>query len=190
RAVRCGGSGAHGDREGMGSGLPALRPRAGGTDSSALRDARGGWGRMRKRIALLIGFAVLASFAFAGVPGGVAASTSTPNRVVDYETITGSLNADGSLSRVRLLDDLRVYGTGSVTVTDPVATEGLRNLLGFSGPEPVGDNNVRYTINDLSGSKQFLTVSTPDRQVPLAMSVGYTLNGQSINGSDLVGKSG
>src|SRR5436309_8833832 len=128
----------------MGPGDPPERPGGRGADRSPLRDAGRGSGRMKKRIALLIGFAVLASFAFAGVPGGVAASTSTPNRVVDYETITGSLNADGSLSRVRLLDDLRVYGTGSVTVTDPVATEGLRTLLGLSRPETGGDNHVRY----------------------------------------------
>ena len=135
---------------------------------------------MKKRIALLLPFALLASFAFAGVPGSQASTPSTPNKVVDFETIAGALNADGSLARVRLLDDLRMYGTGDVTVTDPDSTNGLRNLLGYSGPTAVGTNMVRYHVSNLNGSKQFLTVSTPDRNPPLAMSVGYTLNEQSI----------
>ena len=60
--------------------------------------------RTSRRIALLIPFALLSSFAFAGVPGSASAQSNTPNRVVDFETISGSLNADGSPSRVRLLD--------------------------------------------------------------------------------------
>jgi putative membrane protein len=148
--------------------------------------------RTNKRVALLIPFALLASFAFAGLPGSAAAQSDTANKVVDYETLTGSLNSDGSISRLRLLDDLRVTGTGDVVVVDPNSTTGLRNLMGYSGPEAAGSNQVKYTINNLDGTKQFLTVSDPvGKQPPVAMSVAYTLNGQSVaSGSDLVGKTG
>jgi putative membrane protein len=147
--------------------------------------------RSNKRVALLIPFALLASFAFAGISGSVAAQTNTPNKVVDFETITGTLNTDGSLSQVRLLDDLRIYGQGNVTVTDPSSTDGLRNLMGYSGAVAQSNNTVQYTVDDLNGSKQFLTVSTPDKPPPVAMDIAYTLNGQSVaNGADLVDKSG
>src|SRR5438034_7742850 len=125
--------------------------------------------RTNRRIAMLIPCALLSSFAFAGLPGNAAAQTSEPNKVVDFETIAGALNSDGSLARVRLFDDLRIYGNGSVTVTDPNSTAGLRNLMGYSGPTVVGDNTVQYTVNDLQGSKQFLTVSDPgDAPLPVA----------------------
>ena len=148
--------------------------------------------RTNRRVAMLIPLALLASFAFAGLPGSASAqATSTPNKVVDYETIAGALNSDGSLARLRLLDDLRVYGEGNVTVTDPNSTVGLRNLMGYSGLEAQGNNTVQYNIDNLNGFKQFLTVSTPNKNPPLAVSVAYTLNGQSVaNGADLVGKTG
>ena len=95
--------------------------------------------RTNRRIALLVPFALLSSFAFAGLPGTASAQqTSTPNKIVDFETVAGSLNPDGSLSRERLLDDLRVYGTGDVTVVDQQPTAGLRNLLGYSGATAAG----------------------------------------------------
>jgi hypothetical protein len=148
--------------------------------------------RSNKRVALLIPFALLASFAFAGLPGSASAQSNTANKVVDYETLTGSLNSDGSISRLRLLDDLRVTGTGDVVVVDPNSTTGLRNLMGYSGPEAAGSNQVKYTINNLDGTKQYVTVSDPvGKQPPVAMSIAYTLNGQSVaSGSDLVGKTG
>ena len=147
--------------------------------------------RTNRRVALLIPFALLSTFAFAGVPGSASAQSSTPNKVVDFETIAGSLNSDGSLARERLIDDLRIYGQGDVTVTDPQSTNGLRNLLGYSGPVAQSNNTVRYTVNNLNGSKRFLTVSTPDKSPPIAMSIAYTLNGQSeSDGTHLVGKTG
>jgi putative membrane protein len=147
--------------------------------------------RTNRRVALLLPFALLSSFAFAGLPGSASAQTTAPAKVVDFETIAGALNADGSLARVRLLDDLRVYGTGNVTVVDPQPTTGLRNLLGYSGPTAVGGNEVRYSVHNLNGSKQFLTVSTPNKNPPVEMSIAYTLNGQSVSdGADLVGKTG
>src|SRR5436305_387027 len=87
------------------------------------------------------------------------------------------------------LDDLRVFGHGAVTVVDPSGTQDVRNLLGYSGPSVQGGNLV-YHLSNLEGSKQFLTVSTPEKQPPLAMAVQYSIDGRRISGQDLVGKSG
>src|SRR5205823_11029974 len=111
----------------------------GGTDGAPLGDARGRW-RVMRRLASALALFLTATFAFAGVPGHVAAKEITANKVIDYETIVGSLNPDGSLHRVRLLDDLRVFGHGDVTVIDPSGTNDVRNLLGYSGPEVQGGN--------------------------------------------------
>src|SRR5918912_1845529 len=110
-----------------------------------------------RRIASFVAIFLVAAFAFAGAPGHVAAAQRTPSKVFDYETIVAGLNPDGSVHRVRLLDDLRVFGRGDVTVVDPSGTNDVRNLLGYSGPDVQGDNLV-YHVNDLDGSKQFLTV--------------------------------
>jgi len=150
--------------------------------------------RTNKRVALLLPFALLASFAFAGLPGSAAAQSSTANKVVDFETMTGTLNSDGSLNTntLSLLDDLRVTGSGDVTVVDPNSTTDLRNLMGYSGPSADGTNQVKYTINNLNGTKQFLTASKPvGKAPPVALGIAYTLNGQNVaSGSDLIGKSG
>src|SRR5690242_38959 len=121
-----------------------------------------------RRIASFAALLLLAAVAFAGPAGHVAARESTPTKVIDYETIVAGLNPDGSFHRVRLLDDLRMFGHGNVTVVDPSGTRDVRNLLGYSGPSVVGHNLV-YHVDNLDGSKQFLTVSTPLVNPPLAM---------------------
>ena len=145
---------------------------------------------MSRRAAVFVALLVVSAVAFAGAPGGVAASPSTPNKVVDFETIVAGLNTDGSLHRVRLLDDLRIYGSGDVTVIDPSSTEDVRNLLGYRAPD-VETDAIRYHVSDLEGSAQFLTVSRPDKAIPLAMAVRYFLDGERhADGKDLVGQTG
>jgi putative membrane protein len=146
---------------------------------------------MRRSLALTLPFLVLASFAFVGTPGSGAQTFSPPNKVVDYQTVAGMLNSDGSVDQVRLLDDLRLYGTGDVTVNSPNSITGVRDLLGYAAPQVVGGKQLRYSVQNLDGSTRFQTMTTPDRSLmPLSMAVKYTLDGRPIAGSDLVGKTG
>ncbi|HEX6263049.1 MAG TPA: hypothetical protein VF097_09405 [Actinomycetota bacterium] len=144
---------------------------------------------MRRLGTWMTAFLLFGLFAVAGAPSAVIAQTDTANKVVDYETIFASLDADGSLRSVRLVDQLRVFGEGDILVTDPAPTEDFRNLSGTGDPE-VGEGTVDWPIQDLSGSAEFLTASTPAVDPPLSMVVAYYLNGEPIDGPDLVGSGG
>lgn len=140
----------------------------------------------------LVGTSALLLFAMFGLtwmPGALVAGTDQPNRIVDYETIYGSLDPNGSLKTVRLVDQLRIFGQGDVTVTDPMSTEDFRNLTG-EGDADVQEDAVEWRIRGLTGSQELLTASTPDVSPPLEIVVTYYLDGEVIDGSDLVGKAG
>jgi putative membrane protein len=128
-------------------------------------------------------------FGFAGVPGPVVAQTDEPTTVIDYETVFASLDSDGAPRNVRLVDTIRVSGEGDVVVTDPTSTEDFRVLSGFQSPE-VGDGEVIYTIEDLSGTEEFVTASTPDVAPPVSMRVVYYLDGELVEAEDVVGQTG
>lgn len=144
---------------------------------------------MRRFGTWMAAFLLFGLFGVAGAPSALIAQTDTPNRIVDYETLFGSLDADGTLRTVRLVDQLRVFGQGDIVVTDPAPTEGFRNLSGAGDPQ-VGEGTVEWPIRGLSGSEEFLTASTPDVEPPLSMVIAYYLNGEPIDGPDLVGRSG
>ncbi|MGH2678565.1 MAG: hypothetical protein ACRDHB_09430, partial [Actinomycetota bacterium] len=110
-------------------------------------------------------------------------------RVVDYETVFASLDSDGAPRNVRLVDTIRVSGEGDVVVTDPTSTEDFRVLSGFQSPE-VGDGEVTYTIENLSGTEEFVAASTPDVEPPVSMRVVYYLDGELVEAEDVVGQTG
>jgi putative membrane protein len=128
-------------------------------------------------------------FGVAGVPGPVVAQTDEPTTVIDYETVFASLDSDGAPRNVRLVDTIRVSGEGDVVVTDPTSTEDFRVLSGFQSPE-VGDGEVTYTIEDLSGTEEFVTASTPDVEPRVSMRVIYYLDGELVEAEDVVGQTG
>ncbi|MGH2677554.1 MAG: hypothetical protein ACRDHB_04230, partial [Actinomycetota bacterium] len=144
---------------------------------------------MRKFMSLSATVTLIAVFGVAGPSGSVAAQTDEPTRVVDYETVFASLDSDGAPRNVRLVDTIRVSGEGDVVVTDPTSTEDFRVLSGFQSPE-VGDGEVTYTIEDLSGTEEFVTASTPDVAPPVSMRVVYYLDGELVEAEDVVGQTG
>ena len=134
-------------------------------------------------------FLLFGLFAIAAVPTQGLAGTGEANRVIDYETIFGSLDADGSLKTVKLVDQLRVFGEGDLTINDPAPTEDFRNISGTGNPTLRSDG-IEWSVRDLVGSQEFVTASTPDINPPLEMAVTYYRNGEVIPGPDAVGKSG
>ncbi len=80
-------------------------------------------------------------------------------------------------------------GDGSVTVKNPVDTNGLRNLNGFGSPDAKdGAIEKHYDVN---GVAQDRSVSTFDSsKLPLSVDVEYVLDGHKVSAGDLVGATG
>ncbi|TNM43243.1 hypothetical protein FHP29_05965 [Nocardioides albidus] len=126
----------------------------------------------------------------------VALGTSTPANadaggdvdVLNTETVQVYLDAEGDIKSQRVYEQLELKGTGEVDLRNPVATDGLRNLDGFSGFDVKdGEQVVRTTVE---GEKQLRTVSDFDGRLPLKIGVAYTLDGKSVEPGDIVGRSG
>jgi putative membrane protein len=145
--------------------------------------------KVRRILSSAAALSVLAMIGLAGSPSAVLAQTEEADQVLSYETVFGSLEADGTLRNVRLVNDLRIIGEGDITVTDPTSTDDFRTLSGFSEPE-LSDGQATYTVEGLDGEAQFVTASTPDEPPPVSMAVTYYLNGERIAADDLVGQSG
>ena len=136
--------------------------------------------------------AVLAITAVAGLgPGSAFATDSGSSGVstVNTETVQTYLNADGKIDSSRIYEQLTLTGDGSLTVKNPVDTNGLRNLNGFGGLDTKdGAIEKHYDVN---GVAQDRSVSTFDSsKLPLSVDVQYVLDGQKVSAGDLVGATG
>lgn len=144
---------------------------------------------MRRIMTVSSTITLFALFGIAGASRPVTAQTDAPARIIDYETIFASLDSDGTPRNVRLVDTIQVVGEGDVIVIDPTSTADFRVLSGFQSPE-IGDGEVTYTIENLEGSEEFVTSSTPDVNAPVSMLVTYHLDGERVEAEDIVGQSG
>jgi putative membrane protein len=145
--------------------------------------------KVRRILSSAAALSVLAMVGLAGSPSAVLAQTEEADQVLSYETVFGSLEADGTLRNVRLVNDLRIIGEGDIVVTDPTSTDDFRTLSGFAEPE-LSDGQATYTVEGLDGEAQFVTASTPDEAPPVSMAVTYYLNGERIAADELVGQNG
>jgi putative membrane protein len=135
--------------------------------------------------------AVLAVTAVAGIGPGSAFAADDAGGVttVNTETVQTYLNADGDVDSSRIYEQLTMTGDGSVTLKNPVDTNGLRNLDGFGGLSP--KDGVLEQHYDVNGVAQGRTVSTFDQsKLPLSVDVKYQLDGRTVSADDLVGSTG
>ncbi|GCD19940.1 hypothetical protein CTKZ_15020 [Cellulomonas algicola] len=137
-------------------------------------------------IPLLVGTA--GSPALAAGSGSGSGSGSGDVTVTNTETVQARLSATGAVQEARVYDQLAFTGHGSATVENPVSTKGLRNLDGFGGYRVV-DGRLVATV-DVDGERRARTVSTYDRDLPLAVEVEYTLDGEPVQPGAVVGRSG
>jgi putative membrane protein len=143
-----------------------------------------------RRRSTVIGVSGL-SLAIAGAvaPGAFAAETVDGDvKVSNTETVQIQTNASGEVGTKRIYDQLVLTGNGKVDISNPVSTDGLRNLDGFGGFD-VRDGKVRVNTS-VDGTKKFRSVSTFTKQLPLDIKVTYTLDGKRVEPGDVVGKSG
>jgi putative membrane protein len=116
-------------------------------------------------------------------------SGSSGVKTVNTETVQTYLNADGKIDSSRIYEQLTSTGNGSVTLKNPVDTNGLRNLDGFGGLSPT-DGFLEQHF-DVNGVAQSRTVSTFDSaKLPMSVAVSYVLDGKSVSAGDLVGATG
>ena len=110
--------------------------------------------------------------------------------VVDRETVQVYMTPTGEVKVARVYDQVTATGQGTVTIKNPVGTDGLRNLDGLQDPDVVNGNVVKRITVD--GEERARTVSSfPEEDLPVTITPTYTLDGETYDDpEDLVGKSG
>jgi putative membrane protein len=145
---------------------------------------------INRRRSAFIGLAGI-SLAAAGViaPGAFAAETVDGDvKVSNTETVQIATDASGKVDTKRVYDQLVLTGKGKVDISNPVSTDGLRNLDGFGGFN-VRNGKVRVKT-DVDGTKKYRSVSSFTKKLPLSIEATYLLDGKKVDPSDVVGKSG
>ena len=106
-----------------------------------------------------------------------AAAADGDVEVINTETVQAYTDATGEVQgNPKLYEQLGLTGEGSVELANPVETNGLRNLNGFSGLNVEdGDQMVELTVD---GQDDLRSVSTYDEDLPLDISVDYVLTGR------------
>lgn len=135
--------------------------------------------------------AAVLSLATAGIMAPGAASAESVDgdiQITNTETVSVLMGADGSIDAQRVYDQLVFSGRGSVDVSNPVSTEGLRNLDGFGGWS-VADGAQRIKT-DVNGEQRYRSVSDFTGDLPVSVDVEYTLNGKKVEPGEVVGERG
>ncbi|MGH3370897.1 MAG: hypothetical protein ACRDPR_12940, partial [Nocardioidaceae bacterium] len=117
-----------------------------------------------------------------------AAAAEGDIRVVNTETVQVFTDATGAVETRRLYEQLALTGDGSVTLSNPVETDGLRNLDGFGGFDVEDGNQIAEVSVD--GEKRLRTVSDYTGNLPLEVGVKYYLDGELVEPGDVVGEAG
>jgi len=108
--------------------------------------------------------------------------------VTNRETVQAYLDANGKVKVARVYDQIAAFGSGSITVANPVSTSNLRNRDGF-GNFDVRDGKAVQKI-DVDGEARLRTVSDFKGDLPVEVQISYSLDGKPIKAKDVVGKSG
>jgi putative membrane protein len=108
--------------------------------------------------------------------------------VTNTETVQVYMNADGEIDTQRVYEQLVLTGTGDVSVENPIETDGLRNLDGFSGYDI--EDGKAVLDESVDGEERFRSVSDFDGELPLDVSIAYFLDGEEVEAGDVVGEEG
>lgn len=132
---------------------------------------------------------LLALTAVAIAPAAVA-QNGTMTSLSERQSIKTDLSPEGEVRSSRLYTQILAEGEGSIELTVPTATKGLRNLDGFTKPAVAADAAVWNLTLPKGQPVARRTVSDYDRELPVSVQAAYTLDGEPIKPADLVGKSG
>ena len=144
---------------------------------------------MNPRTTLLRGAATLGVAAvLSGMAAAPAVAADGDVDVLNTETVQIYTSPTGEVETQRVYEQLALTGTGSVDVSNPVSTDGLRNLDGFGGFDVKDGEQVTHMTVD--GEEHLRTVSDFTGDLPLDVSVSYKLDGETVEPGDVVGESG
>ena len=141
---------------------------------------------LRRTTALAAGVGIIGFLAAA--PAAAADENDGDVEVVNTETVQTYMTADGDIDTKRVYEQLALTGKGSVDLTNPIATSGVRNLDGFTDVEV--EDGEQLVKTDVDGEKKLRSVSDFKGDLPLDIDVNYELDGRTVEPGDLVGKSG
>ncbi|MFP5253862.1 MAG: hypothetical protein ACLGH4_08695 [Actinomycetes bacterium] len=117
-----------------------------------------------------------------------AAAAEGDVEVTNTETVQVYTDASGNVKTKRVYEQLAFTGTGTVDLSNPIETDGLRNLDGFGGFDTEGDEQV--VSMEVDGEERLRSVSNYEGDLPLEVEVTYALDGEEVDPSDVVGESG
>ena len=143
---------------------------------------------LARYLAAGVGTAATVGLVLASAASPALAQSDGEPVVTNRETVQAFLTTDGEIDVARVYDQIDAYGTGEVTLENPVSTQGLRNLDGFGRPE-VRDGVAVQTL-DVDGEARLRTVSDFDGELPVTITPRYRLDGEVVDAGDLVGASG
>lgn len=142
-------------------------------------------------VSSLAALACLAGPVALGAPSAHAAPATEDHgtvEVTDTETVQVYLDATGKVDAQRVYEQLVLRGDGRKTVSNPVSTDGLRNLDGFGSPKV--KDGAQVATYDVDGVLRTRTVSDHSGDLPLDVSVKYLLDGKEVEPGEVVGAEG
>jgi putative membrane protein len=143
--------------------------------------------RLTRRLVSLLALATLVALP-ASLPA--MAQSGTAERIVHRQSVRTDMTPSGEVEEARIFTQLTVVGDGEVEVVLPAqSTQGLRNLEGFGRPSVEGDQVV-HTVSASPDGGFERTVAEHTAALPIELEVEYRLDGEPIEPSDLVGRSG
>lgn len=122
------------------------------------------------------------------VPGFADSSSGSGVNVINTETVQVYMNSTGDVQSKRVYEQLALTGHGKVDLSNPISTDGFRNLDGFGGLDVQGHDQIVKTSVD--GTQNYRSVSNFDKELPVSIAPAYYLDGKRVNPADVVGKSG
>ncbi len=141
----------------------------------------------KQTLAAAVASIALPGLALIGVAPAQAAGDGSV-AVTNTETVQAYLDATGKLDVARVYEQVAMRGTGKVDLSNPVETQGLRNLDGFGGFDVQQGKMVGSY--DVDGERRLRSVSDYTKKLPLDVHVTYTLDGKQVQPEDIVGRTG
>ena len=117
--------------------------------------------------------------------GTVTATTDDTKTVDKDETVYVLAGADGTVQKIIVSDWIK-NAIGSTTLTDVDTLDDVQNVKGDESYTMNGDN---MRVWDAAGNDIYCQGSI-EKELPVGMTVTYTLDGAAISPADLAGKSG
>lgn len=154
---------------------------------------------MRKASKLKRIFILFMALCLVMAPAVTANGQANPEKIVDNELVLSTLNDNGEIASMQVLNHLRVFGKGSVTIEDKTdfKLSSVRNL--YSTDKITLQNNTLKVKADIPQGASYGDVyylADLDKKeiaavnMPVKIKVEYFLDGQKIAPSKLSGKSG